>query len=113
MPTAHDARESTNGSETSFDVVVGDGEYASIAEFADGSEHSATIAVLVVAFHFAVGELGIGHFVGSKIEWCANFVSFGFEYLGNFGLTFADDSRNARFDDAGFFECDFGKCGTE
>ena len=113
MPAAHDASEATNGGKTFVDIIVGDVEMTLTAEFANGSEDSAAVAVLVVALHFAFGEDGISHFGGCKIDRSAYFSGFVDEYRGNFGLVFADDDRSVGFDNSSFFVCDFGKSSSE
>ena len=113
MPAAHDASEATNGGKSFVDIIVGDVEMTLAAKFANGSEDSAAIFILVVALHFAFGEDGISHFVGCKIERGANFGGFVDEYLCYFGLVFADDDWGGRFDYTSFFVSNFGEGGTE
>lgn len=113
MPASHDASEVANGGKTFVDIIVGDVEMSLAAKFANGSEDSAAVAVLVVALHFAVGEDGISHFGGCKIDRSAYFSGFVDEYLCNFGLVLADDDRSVGFDNSSFFVRDFGKSSSE
>ena len=113
MPAAHDASEVAYVGKAVVDIIVGDVEMSLTAEFADGCEYGATVTVLIIAFHFAVGEFGVSHFVRGKIYWGVFFCCFVNEYLSYLGLSFAYNGRDIGFDDAGFFVGYFGECGPE